>query len=207
MRKRLFGIFGVLVLAGAIAFGVASTGAAMAGTAGPAYNGSFTECVNTSHQITAIWYAGGNNCGSEGTITWSNQQPPPGLAGAVYRYNNYPNGISPGGIATVECGDTDAVSETYVAVDGGVEVGTGTGFPTTSDLASTSQSLPIAASFPGVMDWTTNSPDAGRLDGWIVQTEVGYDANDTSATVWALCVPVADAGGVPQVQQDNNSNG
>jgi hypothetical protein len=131
-----------------------------------------------------------------------------GLAGAVYRYNNYPSGISPGGIATVECGDTDAVSETYIAVAGGVEVGSGSGFPTTSDLASTSQSLPVAASFPGVVDWNTNSPDPGRLDGWIVQTEVGYDANDTSATVWALCVPAADSGStsVP-VQQDNNPNG
>ncbi len=131
-----------------------------------------------------------------------------GLAGAILRYNNYPSGISPGGIATVECGDTDAVSEQYVAISGGVEVGTGTGFPTTSDLASTSQSIPVAASFPGVMDWTTNSPAAGRLDGWIIQTEVGYDANDTAATVWALCVPVADSGAssIP-VQQDNNPNG
>jgi hypothetical protein len=131
-----------------------------------------------------------------------------GLAGAVYRYNNYPDGIGPGGIATVECGDTDSASEQYVAVSGGVEVGNGTGFPTTNDLASTSQSLPVAASFPGVMDWNTNSPDPGRLDGWIIQTEVGYDANDTAATVWALCVPVADSGqsSIP-VQQDNNSNG
>ncbi|MGN6680429.1 MAG: hypothetical protein ACTHKL_21925 [Streptosporangiaceae bacterium] len=50
------------------------------------------------------------------------------------------------------------------------------------------------------MDWSTNTPKAGRLDGWIIQTEVGYNANDTSARLWALCVPVANAGGSVPIQ-------
>jgi hypothetical protein len=43
------------------------------------------------------------------------------------------------------------------------------------------------------MDWNTNTPKAGRLDGWIVQ--FGGNAGTTSdkapkkVKVWALCVP------------------
>jgi hypothetical protein len=47
------------------------------------------------------------------------------------------------------------------------------------------------------MDWNTNAPKQGRLDGWIVQ--FGGNAGATSdkdpqkIKVWALCVPGAAA--------------
>lgn len=102
-----------------------------------------------------------------------------GLKGAVYRVETYKNGG--GGSATVACADDDAVSQTYTAISGGYS-------------ASTVETQPgnefhATASFPGRMDWDTNQPKDGRLDGWIV---LGSDKSAPAGVplkVWALCVP------------------
>lgn len=115
-----------------------SAGVALAATGDGASAKSATihGCENNRTHVLSV--RRGRSCGRGFTaVSWSRTGPRgakgmAGLAGAVYRYNNYPNGISLGGVATVECGNTDATSQQYVAVSGGVEVGTGTGFPTTS---------------------------------------------------------------------------
>ena len=61
-------------------------------------------------------------------------------------------------------------------------------------MGALTSSLPIAASFPGRMDWNTNTPLPNRLDGWIVQLGQG-NSQDTSMRVWALCVPASNTGG------------
>jgi len=214
----------IIVPAAVAVLALTGTGIALA-SGSAASSPSYSACIK-SGSLVDVKVSAKTWCPRHTTAIEWNQQGPAGergatgpqgptgpaasMTGAVLRYNYYPSpGIQPGGIATVECGDSDAVSETYTAISGGVALGTdGNGFPDPADLASASQSIPLAASFPGVMDWNTNSPVQGRLDGWIVQAQVGYDASDTSATVWALCVPYADFGGsAPAVQQDNNPNG
>jgi hypothetical protein len=100
--------------------------------------------------------------------------------GAVYRVANYTNGG--GGRATVACGDTDAESKKFTAIAGGAHVEVAAGHTNTE---------PITSSFPGRMDWSTNSPKPNRLDGWIVNFGDGAapSAGDGSLQVWALCVP------------------
>ena len=89
-----------------------------------------------------------------------------------------------GAIATVAC-----KAETDVAISGGVQVlGLGDG----SDRRNT----PVSSSFPGRMDWSTNTPKSDRLDGWIVQ--FGGNAGEVAdkapekTQIWALCVPHGD---------------
>lgn len=76
-----------------------------------------------------------------------------------------------GAIATVACADPS-----HTALSGGVQtIGVG------GDNAA------VGSSFPGRMDWSTNTPKPGRFDGWIVQFDA--DHAPKKATVWALCVP------------------
>ena len=69
------------------------------------------------------------------------------------------------------------------------------GTPAEVDAAN-DRNTPVSSSFPGRMDWSTNTPKVGRLDGWIVQ--FGGNAGDVSdkspekVVVWALCVPKTD---------------
>lgn len=103
------------------------------------------------------------------------------MFGAVYRVANYVNGG--GGIATVACADDNATSQKYTAITGGANVDVPGGSTDTE---------PITSSFPGRMDWSTNEPKAGRLDGWIVKFGNGTapsQANGGTLQVWALCVP------------------
>jgi hypothetical protein len=112
----------------------------------------------------------------------------PGLEGAFYAVAKYNVGdTNAGAIATVACNADNAVSQQYVAVSGGVQtIGLGTN--------GISNNTPVSSSFPGRMDWNTNTPKAGRLDGWIVQ--FGGNAQSSGASdkdpryvnVWALCV-------------------
>lgn len=109
-----------------------------------------------------------------------------GLAGAFYATALYNAGdTNAGAIATVAC---DAAKTDYVAISGGVQV-------LGLDAGANSRNTPVSSSFPGRMDWGTNTPKAGRLDGWIVQ--FGGNAGATSdkspekVKVWALCVPGA----------------
>ena len=39
------------------------------------------------------------------------------------------------------------------------------------------------------MDWDTNTPKPGRLDGWIVQFASQNGSAPEKVKVWALCVP------------------
>jgi hypothetical protein len=107
-----------------------------------------------------------------------------GMAGAFYATAFYNAGdTNAGAIATVAC---DATSSNYTAIAGGAQV-------TGLDADANSRNTPVSSSFPGRMDWSTNTPKVNRLDGWIVQ--FGGNAGATSdkapekVKVWALCVP------------------
>ena len=104
--------------------------------------------------------------------------------GAVYRTAHYDNGG--GGIATVACADDDAASQQYVAISGGAY-----SIRSTDPINTATQ--PITSSFAGRMDWSTNTPKPGRLDGWIVNFGPGDapDATHGTLEVYALCVKVA----------------
>jgi hypothetical protein len=110
-----------------------------------------------------------------------------GTAGTVYRVAHYTNGANGLAVATVACGDTDKQSEKYVAVAGGVQVIDADG---DNDL-SNDNAVPVADSFPGRMDWDTQSPKPGRLDGWIVRWGDGSQAM-AKVNVWAVCMKKSD---------------
>ena len=108
-----------------------------------------------------------------------------GLEGAYYSVAYYDVGdTNAGAIATVACSDP-----ADVAISGGTQT---LGTEGANDYQ---RNTPVASSFPGRMDWSTNTPKADRLDGWIVQ--FGGNAGATSdnppqfAKIWALCVPGA----------------
>jgi hypothetical protein len=95
------------------------------------------------------------------------------LDGAYYSVAYYNAGDTNGGaIATVAC-----KSETDTAISGGVS---------TDDYTKT---VPVGQSFPGRMDWSTNMPKEGRLDGWVVQFASQNGSAPERVKVWALCVP------------------
>ena len=100
--------------------------------------------------------------------------------GAVYRVENYQNGG--GGDATVACANTEAKSQMYTAVAGGVQAGHSGSEPGHTGA----NAFAVSASFPGRMDWSTGLPKPGRLDGWIILGNGQYTDN---LKVWALCVP------------------
>lgn len=95
------------------------------------------------------------------------------LLGAYYAVAYYDSGdTNQGAIATVAC-----ASQSDTAISGGVQtIGLEDSTPT-----------PVSNSFPGRMDWDTNTPKPDRLDGWIVQFN-GTDA-PIRVKVYALCVP------------------
>ncbi len=99
------------------------------------------------------------------------------LAGAYYSVAYYNAGnTNAGAIATVACKTT-----ADTAISGGVSIDDYT------------KNTPVSQSFPGRMDWNTNTPKPNRLDGWIIQ--FGGNAGPVSdkapekVKVWALCVP------------------
>jgi hypothetical protein len=95
------------------------------------------------------------------------------LDGAYYSVAYYDKGDTNGGaIATVAC-----KAQTDTAISGGVS---------TDDYTKT---VPVGQSFPGRMDWSTNTPKSGRLDGWIVQFASQNGSAPEKVKVWALCVP------------------
>jgi hypothetical protein len=95
------------------------------------------------------------------------------LTGAYYSVAYYDKGDTNGGaIATVAC-----KAPTDTAISGGVS---------TDDYTKT---VPVGQSFPGRMDWSTNTPKANRLDGWIIQFATQNGSAPEKVKVWALCVP------------------
>ena len=98
------------------------------------------------------------------------------MHGAYYSVAYYDKGDTNGGaLATVAC---KAQSDT--AISGGVS---------TDDFMKT---VPVGQSFPGRMNWDTNTPRPNRLDGWIVQFATQNSSNPEKVKVWALCVPGLD---------------
>jgi hypothetical protein len=132
---------------------------------------------------------------AEGAVTWSKlsvsaQRRASEFRGAFEAVEQYQGNAGDRAIATVACSHNDAVSKKYVAISGGASETNGT----TDMSVAGDTALPIIASFPGRMDWTTNEPMAGRTDGWIVQ--IGTQGEqDPNMQVWALCVPVSEFGG------------
>jgi hypothetical protein len=102
---------------------------------------------------------------------------PSGLEGAFYSVAYYDKGdTNEGAIATVSCDADNDKSQEYIAISGGVQtIGVG-------------DSTPVASSFPGRMDWSTNKPKPGRLDGWIVQFAGAPGQAPLQVKVWALCI-------------------
>jgi len=116
-----------------------------------------------------------------------------GLKGAYYSVAYYDAGNTNGGaIATVAC-----KAQTDVAISGGVQV-------LGLDADANSRNTPVSSSFPGRMDWDTQAPKPGRLDGWIVQFGGGVDNPPEKTKIWALCVPGAN---VPVEQTFTESAG
>jgi hypothetical protein len=117
-----------------------------------------------------------------------------GLSGLVTRHYDYIKdvsypGVGSGGIATVACDDDPAVSQTKVAIGGGVQfldVGRNAGTLQNPYVGETH----ITDSFPGRMDWDTNTPKPNRLDGWIVRLNT---TPSVDMRVWVTCVDASPA--------------
>ncbi len=117
-----------------------------------------------------------------------------GLSGLVTRHFDYIQGgdypgAGSGGIATVACDDDPAVSQTKVAIGGGVQfldVGRNAGTIQNPYVGETH----ITDSFPGRMDWDANRPKANRLDGWIVRLNT---TPSVDMRVWVTCVDAPPA--------------
>jgi hypothetical protein len=140
--------------------------------------------------------------GPQGPQGPAGPQGPGGLRGAFYSVEDYTGTVGVGAIATAACDpDSATISQDYVAISGGVQ-DTDSG----TDMTTNDSQVSVAASFPGRMDWSTNTPLANRLDGWIVQ--FGHTgAQDDNLAVWALCVPLADAGGSLPVIVNSTTTG
>ena len=111
--------------------------------------------------------------GAQGPAGQNGQNGDSYLQGAYYSVAYYDVGDTNGGaIATVAC-----KAPTDTAISGGVS---------TDDYTKT---VPVGQSFPGRMDWSTNTPKPGRLDGWIVQFASQNGQAPEKVKVWALCVP------------------
>jgi hypothetical protein len=106
--------------------------------------------------------------------------------GTKFRIAHYPNGAGSGAIATVSCGNTEEQSQKYVAISGGVQMLNADG----DDVWTNDNNLNVADSFPGRMDWSTNTPKADRLDGWVVR--FGDTTKGNQINVWAVCMRRSD---------------
>lgn len=114
------------------------------------------------------------------------------LTGAYYSVAYYDKGnTNAGAIATAAC-----KLETDTAISGGVSVDDYT------------MNTPVSQSFPGRMDWATNTPKPNRVDGWVVQFGGNAGAVSDKAPgkvkIYALCVPGLT---VPVVQTYLDSEG
>jgi hypothetical protein len=111
----------------------------------------------------------------------------PATTGTVYRVAHYASGASGTAVATVSCADTEAKSQKYVAVAGGVQVLDADGDSTFGN----DNAVAVADSFPGRMDWSTTSPKPGRLDGWIVRWG-DVTQSMPEVNVWAVCMKASE---------------
>lgn len=128
------------------------------------------------------WFTGGpyNGTVHNATLDASLQAKVNQLGNAYYSVAYYDNGdTNAGAIATVAC-----KKETDTAISGGVLV---------TDPA---KNTPVSSSFPGRMDWSTNTPKPDRLDGWVVQfggnAGAASDKAPEKVKIYALCVSGLD---------------
>lgn len=56
---------------------------------------------------------------------------------------------------------------------------------------SNDETIAVSDSFPGRMDWTTNTPKPNRLDGWVVRWDDAAKSTQ-KVNVWAVCVKRSD---------------
>jgi hypothetical protein len=128
--------------------------------------------------------------GPKGDVGPAGKDGKDGFSGLVTRHYDYIKddagypGAGSGGIATVACDDDPTVSQTRVAIGGGVQfldVGRNAGTLQNPYVGETH----ITDSFPGRMDWNTNTPKPGRLDGWIVRLNT---TPSVDMRVWVTCV-------------------
>jgi hypothetical protein len=143
--------------------------------------------------------------GPKGSTGGTGSTGPSGMNGAFYSREDYTGTVSTGAIATVACDPNNATnSQKYDAISGGVQ-DTDSG----TNMTTNANPLPVVASFPGRMDYNTFTPEAGRLDGWIIQfgNSSIQGTQDNNLVVWALCVPVADNGGSFPVVTNSTTTG
>jgi hypothetical protein len=132
--------------------------------------------------------------GPQGATGTKGDKGATGLSGLVTRHYDYIKdasypGAGSGGIATVACDDDPAISQTKIAIGGGVQflnVGRNAGTIQNPYVGETH----ITDSFPGRMDWDTNKPKANRLDGWIVRLNT---TPSVDMQVWVTCVDAPPA--------------
>lgn len=90
-------------------------------------------------------------------------------------------GVGGGAIATVAC------STGKEALGGGYWFrGGANGF----DSPALTSGVAVTASFPGRMDWNTNTPKADRNDGWIIQVNKPQNVNPGDLTMYVICANV-----------------
>jgi Collagen triple helix repeat (20 copies) len=128
--------------------------------------------------------------GTKGDTGAQGPQGPPGVSGyevKTWRYSKDDDntdmgpgyvGVGSGAIATVAC------SPGKVALGGGYR------FTSAADNGFNSQAISdgsaVVASFPGRMDWTTNTVKPNNNTGWIVQ--VNNKVNLADMTMYVICV-------------------
>jgi hypothetical protein len=106
-----------------------------------------------------------------------------GVSGYEVMTWDYDN-AGPGAVATVACSD-----QSKVAVGGGyfIRNANNTDMSTRPNVAL-ENGAGVIASFPGRMDWNTNTPKPNRNDGWIVQFN---DKMTGPVTLYVMCVNAA----------------
>lgn len=104
-----------------------------------------------------------------------------GVSGYEVMTWDYDN-VGPGGIATVACS-----SQSKVAISGGFHTRNGV-TDMSGNMPALSNGSGIVSSFPGRMDWTTNTPKPGRLDGWIMRFN---DKPAGAVTLYVVCITAA----------------
>jgi hypothetical protein len=138
------------------------------------------------------WFTGGpyNGTVHNATLDAPLQAKVNQLGTAYYSVAYYDVGdTNAGAIATVACKNV-----TDTAISGGVSV------------VDFTKNTPVSSSFPGRMDWSTNTSLADRLDGWIVQfggnAGTVSDKDPLKVKIYALCVPGLD---IPSIQMYTQS--
>lgn len=152
--------------------------------AGTLESNTATVALPVNGKVTVYNHTGSTDVVLDVSGFYTNDPVQQALDGAYYSVAKYDVGDTNGGaVASVACKAT-----TDVAIAGGVQT-------LAAGTNGLTHNVPVSSSFPGRMDWTTNTPIAGRLDGWIVQFGGNSSATDLGSplyeNIYALCVPGA----------------